>query len=270
MRSSSSNVGGVSGSGRRDLSMIFSRGQRTTTVEEAASLLGVPRSEAARRLAAWASNGWLRRVRRGLYLLVPVDAPDPASWSEDPWYLADLVWHPCYVTGWTAANHWSLTDQVFRSTVIATSVRVRRVDQELAGNQYLVHHVPSEWLAWGMRPEWHHERRVLVADPARTVSELLSAPALGGGIRHVTEILDEYLRAGEASAVVDALDRLGNGAGFKRLGYLLEHFGLDDPDLIAGLARRLTAGISSLDPSLPPVGWRSARWGLLVNADVAA
>lgn len=266
----SPNIGGVSGSGRRDLSTLFSRGQRTTTVDEAASLLGLSRPEAARRLAAWASNGWLRRVRRGLYLLVPVDAPDPSTWSEDPWYLADLVWHPCYVTGWTAANHWGLTDQVFRSTVVATNVRVRRIDQELAGNPYLVHHVPPEYLAWGMRSEWRHERRVLVADPARTVAELLGAPSLGGGIRHVMEVLDEYLRDAEPSALVESLDRFGNGAAFKRLGYLLEQLGLDDPVLVAYLAPRLTAGTSSLDPSLPAVGPRSARWGLRVNADVAA
>ena len=73
----------------------------------------------------------MRRIRRGLYLAVPVDAPDPAAWTADPWYLADVVWPPCYVTGWSAANFWSLTDQVFRSTVIATAARVRRVAQHL-------------------------------------------------------------------------------------------------------------------------------------------
>src|SRR3974390_888658 len=178
-------TGGLSSTGRRELTSLFARGQRTTTVEEAAEILGLSRGEAAHRLAAWASSGWLRRVRRGLYLSVPVDAPDPLGWTEDPWYLADLVWHPCYITGWSAANHWSLTDQVFRSTVVATTTRVRTVEQELAGNSYLVHHVNDARLEWGLRSEWRHERRVLVADPARTVAELLDVPALGGGVRHV-------------------------------------------------------------------------------------
>ena len=86
-----SETGGLSRTGRRELTSVLSRGQRTTTIGDAAAALGVTRDEAARRLAAWASRGWLRRIRRGLYLAVPVDAPDPFSWTEDPWYLADLA-----------------------------------------------------------------------------------------------------------------------------------------------------------------------------------
>ena len=109
----STEPGGLSARGRRDLATLFGAGQRTVTVDAAAAALGVSRESAARRLSAWASRGWLRRVRRGLYIAVPVDARDPATWNEDPWYLADLVWDPCYIAGWSAANHWALTDQVF-------------------------------------------------------------------------------------------------------------------------------------------------------------
>ena len=263
-------IGGLTAPGRRDLAEVLSHGARTTTVEQAASALGISRREAAKRLSAWASRGWLRRVRRGLYLAVPVDAPDPAAWTEDPWYLADLAWSPCYVTGWSAANHWSLTDQIFRPTVVATTQRVRQVEQELATNTYLLHHVGPERLEWGLRGEWRHERRVLVADQARTVAEMLDVPALGGGIRHVTEILDTYLMDGDLSALTDALERLGNGAAFKRLGYLAERLGVDDTHLLEACQRGLTSGVSRLDPDLPAIGSRSSRWGLLVNAEVAA
>lgn len=212
----------------------------------------------------------MRRVRRGLYLAVPVDAPDPLAWTEDPWYLADLVWHPCYITGWSAANHWSLTDQVFRSTVVATTTRIRAVEQELAGNSYLVHHVNAGRLEWGLQSEWRHERRVHVAEPARTVAELLDAPVLGGGVRHVAEILDTYLLDADVQSLIEPLTRLGNGAAFKRLGYLLEHLNVDAPSAIAAVSDRLTSGVSLLDPSQPAVGSRSSRWGLLVNAELAA
>jgi predicted transcriptional regulator of viral defense system len=261
-------TGGLTGSGRRELASLLTRGARTVNVDQATATLNVSRQEAARRLAGWASRGWLRRVKRGLYLAVPMDAPDPAAWSEDPWYLADLAWSPCYVTGWSAANHWSLTDQVFRATVIATTQRVRRVEQELAGNAYLVHHVDPERLSWGLRTEWRHERRVMVAAPARTVAELLASPALGGGIRHVAEILDTYLAGDESSALVDSLDRLANGAAFKRLGYLAERLDVADGRLIETCEERITAGVVRLDPALPAAGHRSSRWGLLINAGV--
>ena len=258
--------GGLSAASRRELAMLFGAGRRTVSVEAAADTLNVSPETAARRLSALASRGWLRRVRRGLYLAVPVDAQTPGAWTEDPWYLADLVWKPCYIGGWSAANHWSLTDQVFRSTIVVTAQRIRRVEQELAGAAYLVHHVDPERLAWGLVGEWRHDRRVLVSTPERTVADLLSNPTLGGGIRHSMEILDSLLADTSIDSLVEAVRRLGNGAGLKRLGYLLEQRGhsseaIDEP---------LTAGVSLLDPALPAVGPRSPQWGLRVNADVSA
>lgn len=262
--------GGLSQSGRKELSALFGGGERTVTVERAARVLGTSRPAAASRLAGWAAQGWLRRIRQGLYLAVPVDVPDPGSWTEDPWFLADLVWSPCYITGWSAAGHWALTDQMFRPTVVATVVRVRGVHQELAGNPYLVHHVPDERLAWGLRSEWRGDRRVLVADPAKCLAEMLGSPDLGGGIRHVLEMLDTYVSAQDMPALLDALDHLGNGAAFKRLGYLVERFEMTDETTIETISSRITSGISSLDPSIPARGTRVMKWRLLVNVDVAA
>ena len=84
--SSSIEPRGLSARGRRDLATLFGAGRRTVTVDAAAAALGVSRESAARRLSAWASNGWLRRVRRGLYIAVPVDVRDPATWNEDPYH----------------------------------------------------------------------------------------------------------------------------------------------------------------------------------------
>jgi predicted transcriptional regulator of viral defense system len=263
-------AGGLSGTGRSELARVFAAGRRVTTTAEAAAALGTNSAEAARRLAEWASRGWVRRARRGLYLAVPVDAPDPAAWTVDPWYLADIIWSPCYVTGWTAANHWSLTDQIFRPTVIATTGRVRRVTQRVAGNEYLVHHVAPELLGWGLRTEWRDERKVMVADPARTVMELLGDPALGGGIRHVAEILENYLDANDLAALIEAGDRLRNGAAFKRLGYILEESDRALPELISACQERVTPGVSALDPTQRSSGPRAPRWHLRANVDLSS
>ena len=181
-------------------------------------------------------------------------------------YLADLVWDPCYIAGWSAANHWALTDQVFRSTVVATAQRVRRVDQELAGASYLVHHVGADRLKWGLVGEWRGDRKVNVSGRERTVADMLSDPALGGGIRHTMEVLDSLLSVAKLEDLVDALGRLDNGAAIKRLGYLMEVLGYDT----AAVDWPLTSGFPLLDPSLPSGGPRSTRWGLRINADVSA
>lgn len=259
-------AGGLSATSRRELATLFGAGKRTVSVDEAAIALDTSRVKAAKRLAALASRGWLRRIRRGLYLAVPADAAVPWTWTEDAWYLADLVWKPCYIGGWSAANHWSLTDQVFRSTIVMTANRVRRVSQELAGVTYLVHHVPPAFLEWGLDAEWRHERRVLLSNPERTVADLLTRPAIGGGIRHTMEILDTLMQEASVTDIVDAVKRLKNGAALKRLGFLLEELGYsaDTIDL------PVSSGVVVLDPALPAGGPRSAKWGLRVNVDVSA
>ena len=263
---SAQGAGGLSAASRRELATLFGTGKRTVSVDEAAIALDLSRVRAAKRLAALAARGWLRRIRRGLYLAVPADAAEPSAWTADAWYLADLVWKPCYIGGWSAANHWSLTDQVFRSTIVMTGRRVRRVEQELAGAALLVHHVDAELLTWGLAREWRHDRSVLVSNPERTVADLLSNPALGGGIRHSLEILESALAEVSLESVVDAVTRLKNGAALKRLGFLLEALGhsADAIDL------PISSGVVLLDPALPTGGPRSTKWGLRVNVDVSA
>ena len=52
---------------------------------------------------------------------------------------------------------------------------------------------------------------------------------------------------------------------FKRLGYIVEALGRDQPDLITASQARVSAGISPLDPQGPKGGRRLMRWGLRVN-----
>ncbi len=263
-------VKGVSGEGRAELTAVFGAGRRVVSVADAAGVWATDRAVAAKRLARWAESGWVRRVRQGLYLAVPVDASDPASWTEDPWYLADIVWSPCYVTGWTAANHWSLTDQVFRSTIVVTAQRVRRVVDDLAGVPFVVHHQPESTMGWGLVGEWRHDRRVKVASPERAVVEMLARPSMAGGVRHLAEIIDSYLASSSQVVLIDALDRLSSGAAYKRLGYLVEALNIDAAELTEHCQLHLTEGFIDLDPDVGAVGRRSNRWRLKVNIEAAS
>lgn len=259
---------GISGPGREELAAVTARGQRLLTVEDAAERLGMGRPEAAKKLARWAEQGWLRRVRRGLYIPVPVDVEHPELWSGDPLALADVVWSPCYFTGWTAANHWGLTEQIFRTIVVRTSRRVRSASQMLLNQEYLVGHVPESLMLWGLRAEWRDERRVQFADEARTVIDILDTPSIGGGIRHVAEVLEAYLNDFDWHRLVEYGERIGNRAVFKRLGYLSERLELGDGGLLDECRRRLSSGVVLLDPSAPNKGPRVSEWGLRANVHV--
>lgn len=259
---------GIGTRGRAELTAVLGAGRRFVTPTDVVEALGVDADTAAKKLSRWAADGWLRRARRGLYIPVPVDASSPAAWSEDAVIVAAAVWSPCYFTGWTAANHWALTEQVFRTTVLKTSERVRASSVRVLDHDYLLRHVSAEGMDWGMKTEWRDDVRLRFADPARTVVDILDTPRLGGGIRHGAEILGSYLDDHDPATLIEYGDRLGNRTVFKRLGFLVEVLEQDPGELVAACRERVSAGVSLLDPDGPNDGRRVARWGLRVNVRV--
>ncbi len=136
---------------------------------------------------------------------------------------------------------------------------------KLLDHEYLVGHVEPGLLLWGLRTVWSVDVRLLFADPARTVVDILDRPKLGGGIRHGAEVTAAYLDEHDPMSLIAAGDRLGNRAVFKRLGYIVEALGLDPPGLMAACEERASTGISILDPDGPAGGRRLMRWGLRLN-----
>ncbi|MBL8360901.1 MAG: hypothetical protein JNN18_10465 [Rubrivivax sp.] len=69
-------------------------------------------------LLAVRSLRWLARVRRGAYVPVPIESPSADVALEDPWSVAMTTFAPCYMGGRSAAEHWGLTEQIFRSVCV--------------------------------------------------------------------------------------------------------------------------------------------------------
>ena len=258
-------VGGISQSGRTQLAHLFAQGRRSVTPGEAATIWGSDTETAAKTLSRWARLGWVRRVRRGLYIPVPVDVQDPAKWTEDALFVANVLWSPCYFTGWTSANHWALTEQIFRTTIVKTTHSVRSSRHQYAGHDYHLVHTSGQLLEWGITQIWQGQARIAMADPARTVIDVLDNPSLSGGIRLGAEILEAYLHDHDPSQLLAYGDGVGNRTVFKRLGYIAEVLALPAEDLINESRHRIAHGRSLLDPSAPPGGRYSASWELEIN-----
>ena len=239
------------------------------SVADAAEVLGISTMDARRLLARLTRKRWLTRIRRGLYLAVPLDAATPGEWVADPWLLAAKAFEPCYIGGWSAAEHWSLTEQLFRDVLVVTTRSLRRRDHVLQGVAFTVTRRGPQAFEFGLRPVWRGTTRVQVSDPSRTLVDMLDDPSIGGGIRHVADIVAEYLRSDDRDdeQLVSYGDRLGNRSVFKRLGWLLELLGQDGA-LIEACVDRRSAGLAKLDPSVSSAGTIVRRWSLRVNVAI--
>lgn len=240
-------------------------------VADASAVLDLDLDRTRRLLGYFARRGWLSRVRRGLYVAVPLDTRRPGEWVEDPWVVASRVFDPCYVGGWSACEHWDLTEQVFRTVLIVTAKKVRDREPIIQGTPYRVT-VRAEDKLFGTTPVWREQVRVQLSDPSRTIVDLLDDPTLGGGMRTVADMVYEYFRSEHRNdtLLVDYGDRLGNRAVFKRLGYLLEHLEVDASELLYACVERRSAGLVALDPSVEGKGRIVRRWGVRVNVMLGA
>lgn len=243
---------GLSAASRRELSRLLRDNPPLITTSLAASTLGLAPAAAARRLAAWSRSGWLARVRRGAYVPVPIESPSADVALEDPWTVAMAMFAPCYIGGWSAAEHWGLTEQIFRSVCVMTLKRPYDRQPVLRKVRFDLHTVSRSRLI-GLKTVWRAGTRVQVSDPARTLVDMLTSPALGGGIRHVAQMLTTLLhdQPKEAPKLLPYAEKLGVGAVYKRLGYLLQRDHAASGELIEACRQRMTAGYASLDPALP-------------------
>ncbi len=257
---------GISEKNRRLLTSLHRGTSGPFTATEAAASLSVDIDRAQRFLAYLARMGWLTRVRRGLYATVPLDAVEPAHWREDPWVVASKVFAPFYIGGWTACEHWGLTEQIFRETVVVSSRPTRHRYIEIQGFPFRVKGV-AEKKIFGTESVWRGQIKVLVSDPARTLVDILDDPAIGGGMRHVADVLTVYLADERRSDALflEYIHRFGNRTVFKRLGYLLETLGVNKGPLLAACRKGMSSGISMLDPSASRKGSFLRRWNLRVN-----
>lgn len=262
-------IGGITEPNRRRLQVLHQHATGPFTPAEAATWLVLDLPSTRRFLAYLAERGWLTRVRRGLYVPVPLESRHPGHWTADPWVVVQRSFAPCYIGGWSACEHWGLTDQLFRQIIVVTGRRVRKRKVEIQAIPYRLKVVAVRKL-FGTRSVWRGQVRVDVSDPTRTLVDLLDEPALGGGIRTVADVVTEYFTGADRDddQLIEYAARLGNRAVYKRLGYLVEALRLDAHDVALACLDRQSAGISLLDPSAPPRGRTTTRWRLRVNVEL--
>jgi len=249
---------------RKRLAMVLRASRPLITIRSAAEALNLEPDKAAKTLARWAKQGRIKRLRRGIYAPVPLDSLSGETALSNPWVLVPRLFSPGYVGGWSAAEHWHLTEQIFRDVCVFTSRAFRHKREVVDGTPFSLQRTKPNRL-FGLTTIWDGSARIPVSDPERTLIDMLDRPSVGGGIRHVDSCLREYLRLPntDLKKLVRYGDRLGSGAVFKRLGYLIEHAGTGHQEVLKACRTRLTAGTVRIDPALP-ADRLVTRWRLWV------
>lgn len=234
------------------------------TVSEVAAVLELTPSEASRALSRWTDQGLVIRLRQGLYSIFSLDAINPDQPLENMWILAPKIFDPCYIGGWSAAEYWDFTEQIFRDICVFTEKNNPPKKQEILGISFIATHT-SPKLNFGTEVVWIKNKQVHVSDPHKTIVDMLNNPLAGGGLQHTVDCVKEYIKSKHFNPLrmIMYAQKMGNGVIFKRLGYLSEHFLGKDHELTLIGREEITKGPSYMDPSFKK-GKFVRRWNLYV------
>ncbi len=236
--------------GRKKLVKVLEVSGDVVTIDDTVKTLNLSRTQAAKLLSRWTEQGWLRRAGAGVYVPVQIEMLDAEHVVQDPWILVPALFNPAYIGGFTAAYHWDLTEQIFRDTAVFTSRRLGVKSLRRQGTVFTFFPVRNVHI-FGTKSVWRGQTRIAVSDINRTIVDMLNNPACGGGIQHVADCFEQYVRREDSDPdkLIAYADRIGNGAVFKRLGFLAE-LSEGGTELIASCKTRLTKGNALLDPKL--------------------
>lgn len=241
-------------------------GKSVIRASDLENTLGFSRAISNLMLSRLCKKGWIQRLRSGVYRLVPLGSESANPVPEDAWAIAVELFSPCYISGWTAAEHWELTEQIFNSTVVFTTQKQRKKEVLISGLKYRTKYIALSDI-FGTKKIWSSNIQIQIADIHRTIIDVLDDPEIGGGGRQMIDIVREYAQHQEANPAVlcQYAEQMGHGAVFKRLGFVAERLMQFPTVLLEKLHSNIKTGIINLDPHGPSTGPIITKWGIRVN-----
>lgn len=257
---------GVGQAERHVLDVMSRIGKPVIRASDLENELGFSRAMSNLMLSRLYRKGWVQRLLSGVYRLVPLGSGSANPVPEDAWAIAVELFSPCYISGWTAAEHWELTEQIFNSTVVFTTQKQRKKELVISGLKYRTKFIMPDNI-FGIKKIWSSNTQIQIADLHRTIIDILDDPAMGGGGRHMVDIIKTYFQHQDANPEIlyQYAEKLGHGAVFKRLGFIAESLKKFPLPLLEKLHTNTKTGIINLDPHGSDSGAIITKWGIRVN-----
>lgn len=252
------------------LAQMASRTSMSFTIHDAVSFWG-SRERAREKLSHLVRKGWLERIERGKYLIIPLEAGPKRQWSENPLLIASMLAQPAVIAYWSAIRYWNWTEQLPRITYIQTTQRKNTPRKKVMGTQFEIVTVPVAKF-FGHIKRWEGGISYWVTDKEKTLIDCASDVIRSGSIEELIKAVSSGVQEIDFVKLTRYASQFPNGAVKKRLGYLFEQSGRElsqeGEKMLLEWQDGLTKGISPLMPGGPESGNIVTRWRLHVNVEV--
>lgn len=248
------------------ITTLASQGRSVFSIADAQELSGKSYPAVVQELRRLVDAGWVVKLCPGMYALVSLSAGSDAIPEANRFVIARTLMKtaPYYLSHDSAFELHNMLTRPVTTVTITSPHRLR--NRTVLKVPYRFIYAKNERL-WGIAPIWvTPNEQVQVSDMERTILDGLSRPELCSGISEVATGL--WMRKDDLDweKLIIYSQKLGNNAVAKRLGYLLELYGLG-LSYIDQLQETTGTSYALLDPMLAAEGAYLARWRLRINVD---
>jgi len=248
------------------LTTFASEGRRVFTVQEAQPFWGEA-EYASNTLGRLEAGGWIRRLERGTYVIVPLEAGPEHARSENALVIAAHLIRPSAIAYCSALHYWQMTEHLPNAVYVQSTSRKHQRAKEILGISYrFVTVVASKF--FGLSERSVGRQTLTVTDREKTLVDAADRPDLCRGIALLGHALRTTWSDLDHGKLEEYLYRWPTGSPLKRIGYMVESMNLPLVDREERLDRwrsSLSSGIVDLDPGRPAEGQITTRWGLRLN-----
>jgi predicted transcriptional regulator of viral defense system len=244
-------LSGIGIKGRAKLSRVLQKNPDILTAPIVSACLKISPIQANLLLARWNQSGWAKRVKRGTYIPVPVEASSPDVTLAEPFMIAHSLYKDGYVGGFSAVKHWDLSEQIIETTYYFTTKKIRDHDPKHGAFKFKIKTIKPDKM-FGLKSIWYGSQKISISDPSKTIVDILNDPKLVGGMTIVYDIFKEYLESKycDLPLLLDYAKKMKNKTILKRLGFMLETKFETIPEIFKNLDNEISTGHSKYDPLL--------------------
>lgn len=259
--------------GTKLIQALIQEGKYIFTTDEARQVaegLGIQYGFLRKLLALLEKGKWITRLKGGLYATIG-SLPGEAQVHE--FAIATHLVKPSAISHVSALSFHGLTEQipviVTASTPTSFVSPSMRKEQEkppdsrhgwtIGGVTYAFTKIKPEHF-FGIEQVWIDTRfRIPILDKERTLLDGFISPKSIGGMGEVMGLMEENLSQLDLGKLVQYALRYNKGSVIKRLGWVLETLGVDEP-IFTPLKEQPVSGYHLLDPAAPKAGRYEKAW----------
>ena len=253
----------LSEAGNDLLSTLLIADKRLFTFSEAAQIYG-EKPGLRMMLSALVKNGWLQRIERGKYLILPLEAGSSGQWSEHEFVVASCLIQPYYIGFQSALSYYGYSEKVSKTVYVVSTHRKLKPLLNISGVTYQFVNLGKRHF-FGIKEISVGNQKIHLSGCEKTLVDCLYIQEYCGGIASVAQALWYARKELDFLRLARYAVRSGNKAVCQRLGYLIETINLKNPAAFSILYNNISSSYARLDTLAPAQGSYISKWRIRVN-----